>query len=564
MASHDGVGSLLYHHTLRGHALRSVPRDNEAANETWLSDRDRYSVHGLYAEDRVLTPRLKENGEWREAVWDEAIAAAADALKTHAESLGVLMSPSAASEEYFLAARLARSLGSNNIDHRLREADFRDDAARAGDPVFGMSIADMETADSVLLVGSNIRHEAPILGHRLRKAWKSGAAISTLNPIEWAFKFDLHENVIVAPQQLVSQLAGIAGALVADGKGEAPEHIADVVKAASVEDAHRNIAASLASGERSLVLLGQAGMSHPDAALLRALAGFVAQASGAALNLLPHGANSVGAWRAGAVPHRTAGGKAAQGEGLSAAAMLAESLDAYMLWGVEPEYDFDNPAQAVAALKGAKTVVAVSDFASGELNELADVILPLAPVAESEGTFVNLDGSAVSFAAAGKTGGEARPGWKILRRLGAALELDGFSQVSLAELNEEMTAACAVGEVQAQAQRLEAQLNGAKLCRVGEVPLYSPDALCRRSTPLQGTVQAESFFVGLSPADAKDLGLAEGDQARVRQASSGDAAAEFPVRVSEQVPQGAVWLRSATCGTRTLGTALGAIEVEKA
>jgi len=564
VACHDGVGSLLYHHALRGRILRSVPRDNEATNETWLSDRDRYSIHGLYSEDRVLTPRVKRDGEWHEANWAEAFGAVAAALKPQAARLGVLMSPSAATEEYYLAQKLARGLGSDNIDHRLREADFRDDPSRPADPAFRMKIADMESADAVLLVGSNIRHEAPILGHRLRKAWQNGASISVLNPIDWEFVFESQTRCIVPPQDLVANLAGIAAAIQALGKAEPPESVSDTVSAAKISDDQRQIAASLVEGQDALLLLGQCAMSHPDAALLRQLTEYIAAASGAALNFLPYGANAVGAWRAGAVPHRAVGAGLAAGGGLNAVAMLREPLGAYLLWGVEPEFDIENPSRAVDTLQAADCVVAVAEFASGSLLEVADFILPLAPIAESEGIYFNLDGSELRFSAAGRLSGDCRPGWKILRRLGADLGLDGFDQVDLAGLQKEMRGAIAKSEVTAGRANFAARKAEKGLHRVGDVPLYSPDALCRRSTPLQGTVQANSYFLGLNPKDASRLKLEEGDSVRVRQPSSKDASAEIPVRISDRVPPGAVWLRSGTCVTRSLGAAMGTIELEKA
>ncbi|MDX1555697.1 MAG: NADH-quinone oxidoreductase subunit NuoG [Xanthomonadales bacterium] len=569
VACHDGVGSLLYYHAMRGKILRSVPRENEATNETWLSDRDRYSVHGLYAEDRVTAPRLKENGEWREASWEEAMAAAAEALRAGADSpqansLGVLMSPSVATEEYYLAQKLARGLGSNHVDHRLREADFRDDAARPADPAFEMKIADLERADAVLLVGSNIRHEAPILGHRLRKAWKAGAEISVINPLDWEFAFETATKQIVAPQVLVDELAAVAAAAGENSDEKPGKALAKLLSSAKAGDEHRQIAQSLAGGERTLVLLGQAAMSHPEAALLRQLAAFIAHASGGDFNVLPHGANTVGAWRAGAVPHRAAGIEPAESAGHDAAAMLSEPMKTYLVWGLEPEYDIDNPSRAMAALRGADSVVAVASFASGELLEVADVILPLAPIAESEGSYCNLDGDVFEFKAAGKPLGEVRPGWKILRRLGSELGLDGFAQVSLAELQGEMNAALDGKAASPVEVEIEAPKKAKGLYRIGEVPMFSPDALCRRSTPLQKSVHADSYFVGLNPGDAKKLKLADGDTARVTQASAEGAVAELPVRISDSVPVGGVWLRSGTCGTRELGSAMGAVEVEKA
>jgi len=300
------------------------------------------------------------------------------------------------------------------------------------------------------------------------------------------------------------------------------------------------------------VMVGQSAMSHPEAAVLRELARFVANASGAALNLLPHGANTTGAWRAGAVPVG----------GLNAAAMLEEGLDAYLLWGIEPEFDIENPARALKALKAAGKVIAVAEFASGEILDVADILLPLAPVAETVGSYYNLDGSEIPIASAGRLSGEARPGWKILRRLGAALELDDFEQVSLEGLQAEIKGAVSDSTMDNGEVRFEKSESASGFHRIGDVPLYSVDSLCRRATPLQNTAQADNYWVGLNPKDASGLDIKDGDTVKVSQASAGTA--EFPVTLNKKVPVGGVWLKSGTCGTRELGASFGPVGVEKA
>ncbi len=566
ISPHDGVGSALYHHARNGRILRTVSRDNEARNETWLADRDRYSRDGLYAADRVAQPMIKVNGQWQDASWDEAVTKAADALRDAGDELQTLMSPSAATEEYYLAQKLVRGLGSEHIDHRLREQDFSDDASRPAAPVFEMSIARMEQADAVLLLGCNPRHEAPLLGHRVRKAWQKGAVIDAINPLDWEFIFDIRENRVVAPQHMLAELAGVALA-VADSSGKAlPEQLARLAEGVKSSPQQQSMAQALAGAQQGLLLLGQFAMSHPQASALRALAAWVSENTGSSLNLVSHGANSVGAWQAAAVPRGSAASATRQA-GRNAREMLAQTGKTWLLWGFEPDFDVDSPAAAMAALRSAGQVVAVASFASDSLKEVADVILPLAPLAESEGSMVNFDGQMAVFSPAGKPVGEARPGWKLLRRLGAALELEGFDFVSLAGVQQEMLAAIEARAVTSGEQPVAAELatdkteTGNGLYRVGEVPMYSVDALCRRADALQRTVHAQSAFVGLNPADASRLGLSDGGRARVRQ---GEAHAELDVRVTEQVPAGAAWLRSASCSTRELGEAIGPLKVEVA
>jgi NADH-quinone oxidoreductase subunit G len=563
VAAHDGVGSNLHYHVRNGRVLRCVPRENEAINESWLTDRDRYSHFGLYAEDRALQPEVKKDGIWTTVSWDEAIAAAASALRAAADehgpgALAAWMSPSAATEEYFLAQALMRQLGSNNIDHRLRECDFSDDAARPLSPAFELPLAEIEGCDSILLVGCNPRQEAPIVGHRVRQAWRKGARVSAINPLDWEFTFQTSLDAIVAPQRMVAELAALAAAVEkVTGRPVAGE-LRDALEAAVPNERQQQLAERLHNSGKGLCLLGQFAMAHPDAAWLRALAAYIADATGSALNLLPHGGNATGAWLAGAVPHRWPGGQQLA-DGSGAAGMPETAPRAYLLWGMEPDYDCDDPGKAMQALAGADTVVAVVSFAGDSVRETADVILPLAPHAEGEGSFVNFDGTTQPIVAAGKAQGDARPGWKILRKLGSDLGLQGFAQVSLAEVQADLQQALQQAGVTRGAAQLTTAAAAEGLYRIGEVAMYSVDALCRRSRPLQETAQAHSGFVGLSPADAERLGVTDGVTVRV---SQGGQQAELEVRVDERVPVGGAWLRSANDAARALGQAIAPLTIE--
>ena len=566
VAAHDAVGSCLYHHVRRGEILRTVPRDNEATNETWLSDRDRFSHLGLYSDDRVLSPQVKEDGEWKTVSWDEAITATVSALQESLEQhgpgqLGMLMSPSAATEEYYLAQGLVRKLGSNNIDHRLREQDFSDDATRPASPAFERSIAGIEASDAVLLVGCNPTQEAPILGHRLRKAWRNGAAVSVINPLDWSFTFDTSLDAVVAPQNMVDELLALAVAVEKSTGKTAPDSLRNALDKVQEDQYLASHSSELAErvrdSDKGLVFLGQFAMSHPDAAWLRVLAAYIADATGSAMNVLPHGGNPGGAWLAGAVPHRAPGGRQAQG-GMNAVQMFNDPRKCYLLWDFEAEYDTDNPAQAMQALGAAEKVIAFCSFATDSTREVADIILPLAPLAESEGSLVNLDGGTMKYAPAGRVSGEARPGWKILRRLGHELGLEGFNQVDLGELQAQMGAAILPGDTLAGDGGMEYPSRENGLYRIGELAMYSIDALCRRSEALQQTAQADSRFVGLNPLDAIRLGLTDGGKALVRQ---GENNTVLEVRFTDRVPEGGAWLRS---GTGELGQAVAPVIVEVA
>jgi NADH-quinone oxidoreductase subunit G len=565
LAAHDGVGSSLWYHTRREQVLRAVPRDNEATNETWLSDRDRYSHFGLNYHDRVTEPMVKVDGKWQNVSWDEGIRAAAEALRNvvtaHGGSnLGVLMSASVPTEEYYLAQRLARGLDCPNIDHRLREQDFADDKARNRASAFQSPMAAIDNADVILLVGSNIRHEAPILGQRVRKAWRKGAKVAALNPVDWNFNFSLGNKVITAPQNMVSELAAIAKALANVTARDIPGSLQGALLNAEPGESHTEIAEMLNSEGNNMLILGQAAVAHQQASWLREISKWIADTSGAVLNVLPHGGNTTGAALAGALPCSGAGGSEAD-SGLNARQMLANAVKGYMLWDVEPEFDIANPTMAMEALTTAEAVVAVSTFASVSLKSIANVILPLAPLAESEGLFYTLDGQSCAVEAATQAAGQSRPGWKILRRLGAELELDGYSQVDHAALQEEMLAEIGQATFSATDVELNAANADGDLYRVGEVAMYSVDGLCRRSEFLQQTVHAETAFVGLSPVDAGSRGLVEGRDMKV---SQGNGHITVPLRICDELPFGAVWLKSATNVSCALGDSYGPISVEAA
>jgi NADH-quinone oxidoreductase subunit G len=558
LAVHDGVGSNLWYHTRRGKVLRAVPRDNESTNEAWLSDRDRYSHFGLGSEDRVLEPMVKVNDQWQTVSWDEGIRVAAKALRRSVTAhggadLGVLMSASASTEEHFLAQRLAHALDCTNIDYRLREQDFSDDPANGQAASFTAPMADIDVAGTILLVGCNIRQEAPILGQRVRKAWRNGAKVAALNPVDWNFHFELADKLITAPQFMVAELAKLALAVAAVTGKAIPEFLRAAVSGHQAGAVHTAIAEKLNADRPGTLILGQAAMAHGQAAWLRQLSAWIATATGKALNLLAHGGNATGAAMVAAA--------ADEGRGLNTREMLDTPRKAYLLWDIEPEFDMANPALATKALSSAENVVAVSAFASDGLKAVAGVILPLAPLAESEGLFYTLDGQSFVTDAAAKLSGQAKPGWKILRRLGAQLELDGFSQVDITSIREEVLTAISQANAATEDVQLTAPEKGGELHRVGDVAMYAVDALCRRSTYLQQTVHAENAFVGLNPDDAGRKGFAEGHQVKVSQAGG---SVTLPVRICSELPAGAVWVKSATDASVGLGDSFGPISVEAA
>jgi NADH-quinone oxidoreductase subunit G len=508
---------------------------------------------------------VKIDGQWQSVSWDEGIRVASKALHhtvtAHgAADLAVLMSASVSTEEYFLAQRLARGLDCPNIDHRLREQDFSDDRASSQSIAFQAPMAEIDDAKTILLIGSNIRHEAPILGQRVRKAWRNGAQVAALNPVDWNFHFELANRLIAAPQHLVMELAALAQAVSNVTGKEIPGNLRAATNGAQVGESHTAMAEMLKDGGNKMLILGQAAMAHEHASWLRQLSAWIATASGATLNIVPHGANTTGAAMAGALP-TTGSGNSEVEAGLNVREMLTTAAKGYLLWDIEPEFDFANPTLAAQALASAESVVAVSTFANDTLKAHADVILPLAPLAESEGLFYTMDGQSFALEQAVKASGQSRQGWKILRRLGDKLELDGFSQVDIASLRNEMIEEISQTSDATEAVDLAEPKAGGDLYRVGELAMYGVDALCRRSEYLQQTVHADNAFVGLNPNDAGRKGLLEGHEVKV---SQGSGHVTLPVRICNELPAGAVWVKSATGVACTLGDSFGPISVEAA
>jgi len=567
IAPHDCVGSNLYAHTLRGDINRIVPRDNESINECWISDRDRFSYAGLKSEERLRVPMIKRDGEWRECGWDEALQAAAEALRVvvsqqGADQLGILVSPSATIEELALVEHIARGLDCANLDHRLRQGDF---SGQEGDPVFpwlGQSIEDLEQVDAALLIGSNVRKEQPIVGHRLRKAAMNGAQVMFVNPRAFDWNFRVAEELVCTPDRNAAALACILKALCERSSKAVPEALRSVTQDAVVEDSHRAVANHLAEAGKAAVVLGPSALAQPGLPLVRALADAIAEAADARFGYLTDGANAAGAALAGVLPHRTAGGMSRAHLGLDARAMLDEPRRAYLLMGVEPRRDCWNPEAAHTAMNFADTVVALTAFAGSELREYADVLLPLAPFAETSGTYVNAEGRWQSFAGASRPLGQARPGWKVLRVLGNLLSLEGFDYVSSEQVRDELHAelgAIEPGNRVSLDRPLPAPAPADDLVRASGVNSCSVDALVRRSVPLQETADGADVAARIAPETARRLGLERAERVLVIQ---GNAHASMPLIVDASVASGCVWIPVGTEASAGLGPMYGPIELE--
>ena len=504
ISPHDGIGSNLFGHVLRGKLKRVVPRANDDINETWIADRDRFSYEGVLSDDRLLKPMLRDGSSWREVDWDEALSAVARGLRAAGASTGTLVHPSSTLEELYLAARLTRSLGSSNVDHRLRMRDFRDRAADPLRPTLGTSLADVETLSGVLIVGSSLRSELPILAHRLRKAVvRARAKVAVVDSRVREYRFPTETQIARLPSEWVHELAGILSAMCELTAAKPGDAYASVLRGVTPTEAQRAAARALCNGSARAVWLGAMALRHPAAVDLRSIACEIARISGASFAMLAEGGNAAGAWLAGAVPHRQPGGVAvAEPSGLDARGMLESALRAYLLVGaVEPSGDMADPALAERALSSAACVVAVTPYVTDELKKFAHVLLPMGSFAETSGTYVNLEGRWQSQTGLSKPPGEARPAWKILRVLGNQMELSGFDYQSSEDIREELLRIIAErsGGSVPKALITEhvpaiAAIAGSADLDLGslDVPMYDIDAVLRRSAALQQTTIAKT------------------------------------------------------------------------
>jgi len=567
VAPHDSVGSNLYIHTRRGQVLRVVPREHEAINEVWLSDRDRFSYEGLYSSDRITAPMVKINGQWQEVDWETALEQTVSGLRSlihqqGTDQVGVLVSPAATLEEMTLLQAIARGIGVRNIDHRLRQSDFTDQAQAPLCPTLGLSLEALERVDAALVIGANPRKEQPIAGHRLRKAAIAGARVMFVNPVDFEFLFDVHASSVVPPSQMARALAGIAAALT--NATATTDAVKAAIAAASPDGNQRAIAQALQKADDAVVLLGNIAMAHPQYSLIRALAEVVAEATNATLGMLPEAGNSVGGWLAGVLPHRGPAGAALAEPGMNARQMIEQPREGYLLFGVEPAHDCGNPAAAARAVAAAEFVVCIAAFASEALRESADILLPIGPFTETSGTIVNAEGRWQSFQGVATPVGDSRPGWKVLRVLGNQFGLDGFEQTASEQVRDALRAE--LGEIRLDNRQapgpVASAAAGSGLERVGDVAIHAVDPLVRRAAALQRTPDAVAAGKArLNAAQAQASGLADADRVRV---SQGAAAAVMELEIDERVPDGCVRIQAGTVEAAGLGDAFGAIDIERA
>ena len=485
VSPHDSTGTNLIVQVKGNKVMRVLPLENEDVNECWLADRDRFSYEALNSDERLTSPMLKQGGQWKSVDWQTALEYVANGLKQiksdhGAQSLGTLASPHSTLEELYLAASLMHGLGSHNIDYRLRHAEF---PKSAGIRWLGTPIASLSQLQRVLVVGSNLRKDHPLFAQRIRQSTRKGCRLSVVNsltevPNADAWAMPISNLLIAAPNAWVQSLADIAAAIAVE-KGVSPP-----VAGEAGEDAKAIALSLLLTGDRKAVLLGNAAAHHASASSLLALANWIGEQTGATVGYLTEAANTVGAQLAGALPGE---------DGLNAGQMLNGQLKAIILLNNEPEFDSAMGKQASAAINEAQMVVTLSPFKAN--MGFSDVLLPIAPFAETPGTFVNAEGRVQSFHAVVKPLGDTRPAWKVLRVLANLLGLPGFDFESSQDVLKQIAG---IDALHVSAEKLDNSCNAVITSEKGAITppavasIYQLDGLVRRASSLQLTADARS------------------------------------------------------------------------
>jgi len=568
IAPHDAIGSNIHIHVKGQKVKRVVPANNEAINEIWISDRDRFSYEGLYSDERLNSPMIKNNGVWQQVDWMTAF----EEIKIHLdkvlesggpEQLGALASANASTEELYLLQKFMRAVGSNNIDHRLQQIDFSDQEAAPLFPWLGQSIQELEQLDAALVIGGYPRKEQPLINHRLRKAALKGASVMLLTSVAHDYNFDIDLREISSPVQLADVLAGIIKAVSWAGSENTDTELLALIENIQPSSNQIEIAKKLQSSGKATVMLGSQLIVHPEYSILRYLAGNLAKLCGASFAYLSDSVNTSGAWLVGAIPHRLLGGDSVDDKGLNASTMLEEKLSAYLLHNIEPELDCWDGNKAITALEQAQCVIAMTCYKTEVMKKYADVLLPIAQYAENEGSYFNAEGVQQFFSKIVSAPGEARPAWKVLRVLGNSFEVDDFNYNSVTEVSDEITKL--LGDLQptnngawSKADKLTA-LNG-EVIRITERPMNSVDPLVRRAPALQQTLDVSDGAIHVCAKTAKKLGISDGGLARVKQ---DEVEQELPVVIDNRLAAQTVLIHASHKQSYGLGPWFGEISINK-
>lgn len=521
ISPHDGLGSHLEVHVNNQRVLRVLPRENELINECWLSDRDRFSYEALNSTQRLTTPMIKQEGVWQTVDWTTALEYVSKSLQQviheqqTTDTVSAIAAPNSTLEELFLLKKLMHHLGDIPVATRLRQSDFALDGQKSGADWLGQSIVDLLKNEAILVVGSSLRKEQPLLAQRLRQAVKQGTALSRVHAAADDLHISLVGELIVRPDRLVEGLAEVLLAIFEKTEQKVTSSID--LSGINVSDSAKTIAESLLNKKQSSILLGNVAVTHPRASEIRTVAQEIARLTGAKLGIMTMAANSVGADLLG----------------LHAANVFDENHKAYVLLNIDPVLDAYNPTLARTALQEAHTVIAMTSYASESLLEYADVLLPIAPFSETSGTFINMEGLAQSFYGVVKPQGETRPAWKVLRVLGNMLGFEGFEYMSAEEIRDEILSEPYQAKLNNVITPVDVHMReaDASLIRLGEVPIYQLDMQSRYAPSLQQTKDAQASEKAYVNAQTlKQYGFVEGDVIRISQE---DFTIELPIAMSD-------------------------------
>ncbi|MGD9591124.1 MAG: NADH-quinone oxidoreductase subunit NuoG [Candidatus Berkiella sp.] len=578
ISMHDCLGSNLFFHVHNNEVKRALPREKEAINEVWLSDRDRFSYEGLNHVDRLTTPWIKKDNRWRKVDWPTALSVAVEKLQKIVndegkEAIGAIASPNCTIEEFFLLQKLFKSQGCFNIDHRLRQIDNAHQAYLGTFPTMGLWLSGLEEQESIVIVGCDVKKEQPLVNHRIRKAATHGGHVFSVNPYEIEANFDAITHVVHEQGDFRLGLMEIVKALMsqsdkeilADCPVDAKEQLASITPSEKAKE----IATKLLSTKKNSVILGSYAWSHPQAHEIYWLSKILAHLIGGTFGELSNGANSAGGWIAGAIPHRLPFGQQDNVTvGMSAYEMFENPRSGYLLVNCEPEFDCANPSQAIDALKTAQTVVALSMYDSPQLREYADVILPITPISEMSGTYVNAFGEWASFQPGANPLGQSRPAWKVLRVMANLWVITGFEYQTQEDILGELmmlkstiphfaenllSMSCTLSTTQAKP----------KLVRLAKIGLYHVDGITRRAHHLQETQDAKMATITLNTKEAQKHGFKAAQHVWVYNGKT-KSLKPLPLTIDDKLPNGVVIVPDSLHETQSLGAPFSLIDLNAA
>ncbi len=630
IAPHDCIGSNIFVHSRRNEVMRVVPRENESVNEIWLSDRDRYSYQGLY-QQRLSAPMIKMNDQWIEVSWTECLEFVANGIKDCIErngpgSVAALTNPNLTTEEYYLLQKWMRGLGSNNVDHRLNQRDFRLQNQIPIFPSLGLSMEEFEQCDNVILIGSDLRNEQPVFNLKLRKMAIGKTKVKVINSIDFEYNFDLSEKIIVPASDIVESLARITKLLqkemneisrINENESSSTEmqqlhkdasHYLEKVDFTNTKldtelDANllhfvNELMHAVKRKEKTAILLGAYALNHPEFSKIMVLANLIRKFTKASLGLLTEGPNAAGAWLAGFVPHRLPGGKHYDNQFFTAKEPWDKDIKAMVLVNMEPELDCAGGSLAQESLKNIPFIVAITPFESEGLKEIAQVMLPMTPFTETSGSFVNAMGQMQTFKEVVLPYEGSRPAWKIFRVLGNYCDLIGFDFNSIEEVRNELIKHfestfddkseedleekddilkmlnpkspwnfwVPTGEkLQFEKNHIEKQHKNTdvEIIRIGTTPLYLTDNLVRRAAALQETDLARKSNLGVASLNPS---LAKKYQLTIGEKVSfsvNGRSVDLTIEIDPKVADHTVVIPTGTINTAALGPSYSKISIHK-